>query len=67
MPTRPLPAEAIETLRQRLQTLPPRRAERGRGVRWHVQPLMGISEPMPLGVFMAVQVPAGTYFQALPW
>ena len=31
------------------------------------QDLMGISEPMPVGVFMLVQVPAGTYFQALPW
>ena len=25
------------------------------------------SVPMPLGVLMLVQVPAGTYFQALPW
>jgi hypothetical protein len=32
-----------------------------------VQDLMGISEPMPVGVFMLVQVPVGTYFQALPW
>ena len=31
------------------------------------QVLMTLSEPMPLGVWMLAQVPAGTYFQALPW
>ena len=28
---------------------------------------LGVSEPLPLGVFMVVQVPLGTVFQALPW
>jgi hypothetical protein len=28
---------------------------------------MALSVPMPLGVFMVVQVPASTYFQALAW
>jgi hypothetical protein len=31
------------------------------------QDLIGVSEPMPLGVLIEVQVPAGTFFQALPW
>ena len=26
-----------------------------------------LGEPLPLGVMMVVQVPAGTFFQALPW
>jgi hypothetical protein len=29
--------------------------------------LFAVSEPVPFGVFMVVQVPFGTYFQALPW
>jgi len=39
------------------------------GGRWHgaVQLLTGVSDPMPVGVFMVVQVPFATYFQALPW
>ena len=28
---------------------------------------LGVSEPLPLGVFIATQVPLGTAFQALPW
>ncbi len=31
------------------------------------QLLIGASEPMPFGVFIAAQVPLATYFQALPW
>jgi hypothetical protein len=31
------------------------------------QPLTGSSEPMPFGVFIAAQVPFGTFFHALPW
>ena len=31
------------------------------------QLLIGVSEPMPFGVFIVVQVPLATYFQALPW
>ena len=31
------------------------------------QDFIGVSEPMPLGVLMLVQVPTGTFFQALPW
>ncbi len=31
------------------------------------QLLIGVSEPMPLGVFIVVQVPLATFFQALPW
>ena len=31
------------------------------------QPLIGVSEPMPWGVLIEVQVPAGTFFQASPW
>ncbi len=38
-------------------------AKRHRGV-FH---FIDSSEPMPLGVFMLVQVPAGTYFQELLW
>ena len=43
--------------------------ERGEGAKRHrgVFHFMASSEPMPLGVLMLVQVPAGTYFQALPW
>ncbi len=26
-----------------------------------------VSEPVPFGVLMVVQVPFGTYFHALPW
>jgi hypothetical protein len=29
--------------------------------------LIGVSEPVPFGVFIAAQVPLGTFFQALPW
>ena len=28
---------------------------------------IALSEPMPFGVFIVVQVPLATYFQALPW
>ena len=28
---------------------------------------LGVSEPLPLGVLIAVQVPLATFFQALPW
>jgi hypothetical protein len=31
------------------------------------QDLISVSEPVPFGVFIVVQVPAGTFFQALPW
>lgn len=31
------------------------------------QLFMASREPMPLGVLMLAQVPAGTNFQALPW
>ena len=31
------------------------------------QAFRGVSEPLPLGVLIATQVPAGTFFQALPW
>ena len=31
------------------------------------QDFIGVSEPMPWGVLMLVQVPTGTFFQALPW
>jgi hypothetical protein len=31
------------------------------------QPLTGVSDPIPVGVFIVVQVPLATYFQALPW
>ena len=31
------------------------------------QELIGVSEPMPLGVWIEVQVPAGTFFHELPW
>lgn len=31
------------------------------------QALIGVREPVPCGVLMEVQVPAGTDFQALPW
>jgi len=31
------------------------------------QDLIGSSEPIPFGVFIVVQVPFATYFQALPW
>jgi hypothetical protein len=30
------------------------------------QDLIGSSEPVPVGVFIVVQVPFATYFQALP-
>ena len=29
--------------------------------------VLGVSEPLPFGVEMVVQVPLATYFQALPW
>ena len=31
------------------------------------QAFRGVSEPLPLGVLIAKQVPAGTFFQAFPW
>ena len=43
MPARPLPAEAIETLRQRLHTLPPRCAERHQMIR-ETAATYGVSE-----------------------
>jgi hypothetical protein len=50
----------------------PREARAGeRPIRTHksddaAQPLIGASEPLPFGVFIDVQVPLSTYFQALP-
>ena len=42
--------------------------ERGEGAKRHRGGhFIAVSEPMPLGVLMLAQVPAGTYFQALPW
>ena len=38
--------------------------QRGRRDR---QLLIGVSDPMPFGVLIVVQVPLATYFQALPW
>lgn len=38
----------------------------GRAPRRTAQDLIGVREPFPFGVFMEVQVPFGTYFQALP-
>ena len=33
---------------------------------WRTLDQMGVSEPMPFGVLIDVQLPAATYFQALP-
>jgi len=31
------------------------------------QDLIGVSDPVPFGVLMVVQVPLATIFQAVPW
>lgn len=51
MPARPLPADAIEALRQRLHTLPPRRAERHQMIR-QTAVTYGVSET---AVYRALQ------------
>ena len=42
-------------------------AERGHGELLLARQALGVSEPWPFGVWMAVQVPLATLFQALPW
>ncbi len=79
-PREPRPALDQVVLGMDLEPQPVRRARRAprrsaaasgparRTVPWsRVQLLTGVSEPMPFGVFIVVQVPFATYFQALPW
>ena len=61
-----LPPQAGGSAPQRLVVVLGLEAQAGGESGCHGQLFMGVSMPMPLGVLIVVQVPAGTNFQALP-